>query len=294
MTIKGIDVSTYQGVINWQKVYNSGIRFAIVKCGGSDAGRYRDRYFETNYAGARQAGVKVGCYYIHGKGFTSSQAGVADASHFLSLISGKTFDYPCFSDLELPLPSTKIGNTDAVIAFCDAVEKAGFKTGIYASDISGFKDRLDLSRLTKYDKWVARYGSEPKYVKDYTMWQYSSSGSVQGIKGRCDMDISNKDYSGSTTPVYIYMGADFSPVFNPTYYANKYADLEEAFGHDDSALWCHFTTFGMNEGRQASEEFNVQIYRERYSDLQNAFGDNLPLYYWHYCTFGKNEGRSAI
>ena len=108
------------------------------------------------------------------------------------------------------------------------------------------------------------------------------------------MDISNKDYSGSTTPVYIYMGADFSPVFNPNYYANKYADLEEAFGHDDSALWCHFTTFGMNEGRQASEEFNVQIYRERYSDLQNAFGDNLPLYYWHYCTFGKNEGRSAI
>lgn len=294
MDYKGIDVSTYQGVIDWYKVKESGVTFAIIKCGGSDCGRYRDRYFESNYANAKAAGVKVGSYYIHGKGFTSPEAGRADAEHYLSLISGKTFDYPCFSDLELPLPTTKGGNTDAVIAFCNMIESAGFATGIYASDISGFKDRLDLPRLTRFDKWVARYGSAPKYVTDYTMWQYSSSGIVNGINGRVDMDISNKDYSGGITPVYMYMGVDFSPVFNPTYYANKYADLEEAFGHNDSALWLHFITYGMNEARQASENFNVYIYKDRYEDLRNAFGDNLPLYYWHYCAFGINEGRSAI
>lgn len=292
--LPGIDVSRYQGLIDWTEVINSGIRFAIIKAGGSDAGRYKDSCFETNYQNARAAGMKIGCYYIHGKGFTSASAGIADAQHFLSLISGKQFDYPCFSDLELPSSITKVGNTDAVIAFCDQIIAAGFKTGIYASDISGFKERLQLERLTRYDKWVARYGSAPSYVGDYQMWQYSSQGNVKGISGRCDMDISLKDYSDNPTPVYFLWGADFTPVFNPTYYANHYADLEEAFGHDESALWCHFVTFGMNEARQASENFDVQIYKNRYEDLQKAYGDNLPMYYWHYCYFGINEGRSGI
>lgn len=89
-------------------------------------------------------------------------------------------------------------------------------------------------------------------------------------------------------------GLDYSPVFNPTYYANRYADLECAFGHDESLLWQHFITFGMVEGRQASEEFNVNIYKDRYEDLRRVYGDNLPLYYWHYCYFGINEGRSGV
>lgn len=294
MIIKGIDVSRYQGLIDWKTVKDSGIRFAIIKSGGSDAGRYKDAYFETNYANAKAVGMKIGCYYIHGKGFTTPEAGMADAQHFLSLLSGKTFDYPCFSDLELPTPQTRQGNTDAVLTFCSIIEKAGFKTGVYASDISGFKDRLDLPRLNGLDKWVARYGSQPQYATEYTMWQYSSSGNVKGINGRVDMDISTKDYSENPSPVYMLWGADFSPVFDPTYYANKYADLEEAFGHDESALWCHFVTFGMNERRQASENFNVNIYIDKYEDLRKAFGDNYPLYYWHYCYFGINEGRSAI
>lgn len=292
--IPGIDVSRYQGLIDWTDVVNSGIKFAIIKAGGSDAGRYKDSYFESNYQNARATGMKVGCYYIHGKGFTSSSAGLADAQHFLSLISGKEFDYPCFSDIEIPSSATKKGNTDAVITFCDSIINAGFKSGIYASDISGFKEKLEIDRLGKYDKWVARYGSEPVYATDYVMWQYSSQGNVQGIKGRVDMDISLKDYSGKPTPIYQLWGADFTPVFNPTYYANRYADLEDAFGHDESLLWQHFTTFGMTEARQASEEFNVNIYKDRYEDLRRVYGDNLPLYYWHYCYFGINEGRSGV
>lgn len=297
MEIKGIDVSSWQGDIDWAKVAQDGVRFAILKAGGSDSStRYKDKKFERNYAGAKANGIKVGCYYFNGASCTSSAAGIADAQHFLSLISGKTFDYPCFSDLEAPTSATKQGNTDAVIAFCQTVKNAGYLTGVYASDISGFKDRLDLGRIDAMglDKWVARYGSSPKYATVYQIWQWSSSGYVDGISGRVDMDTSYKDYSGNEKPSYNLWGADFSPVFDPDYYADKYADLEATFGHDASALWSHFQTFGMNEARQASESFNVNIYRDRYEDLRKVFGDNLPLYYWHYCYFGINEGRSAV
>lgn len=93
---------------------------------------------------------------------------------------------------------------------------------------------------------------------------------------------------------YVINGFDYSPVFDPVYYSDKYADLKAAFGNDANALWNHFQTFGMNEFRQASAEFDPQIYYERYEDLRAAYGDDKPMYYFHYVAFGKNEGRSAI
>ena len=92
---------------------------------------------------------------------------------------------------------------------------------------------------------------------------------------------------------YILNGIDYSPVFDPVYYANKYADLMSAFGLNKDALWMHFQMFGMNEFRQASAEFNPQIYYDRYDDLRTAYQDDRPMYYWHYCYFGKDEGRTA-
>ena len=294
MDTRGIDVSIYQPNIDWAKVAASGIRFAIIKAGGSECGRFEDRTFRYNYENARANGIKLGCYFMGGKGFTSAAAGIADAQYFLQIIAGKTFEYPCYIDLELPTPATKQGNTDACIAFCDMVKSAGYKTGIYASDISGFKDRLELSRLDTYDKWVARYGSEPQYVKTYQVWQYSSSGAVSGINGRVDVNLSNTDYDGGEiAEKYYYFGEDFAPVFDPDYYANRYPDLEGAFGYDHAALWNHFTTYGMNELRQASAEFNPKIYIVKYEDLRKAYGELFPLYYWHYCHFGKAEGRTA-
>lgn len=294
MELKGIDVSIYQPNIDWDKVKTSGIRFAIIKAGGSECGRFKDRTFEYNYQEAKKRGIKLGCYFMGGKGFMTAAAGKADAEYFLQIISGKNFEFPCYIDLEIPTPVTRDGNTDACIAFCETVKAAGRTTGIYASDISGFKDRLDASRLEAYDKWVARYGSAPQYVKKYQVWQYTSTGAVLGVSGNVDMNISNTDYEGGETPMtWLYMGVDFSPVFDPVFYFNKYPDLQAAFGNDPAALWAHFVTYGMVEMRQASAEFNPQAYIERYEDLRNAYGGNLPMYYWHYCYFGKNEGRTA-
>lgn len=191
----GIDVSHWQGTIDWTKVKASGKEFAIIKAGGSDNGFYTDSKFEENYANAKKAGVLVGTYYFVGSGFTSAEDGIADAKRFLNIIKGKQFEYPVFLDLESTKPSDKAGATEASIAFCETLENAGYYVGIYASDVSGFADRLELSKLDAYDKWVARYGSKPKIVPTYGMWQYSSTGKVDGINGNVDMNESFKDYS---------------------------------------------------------------------------------------------------
>jgi hypothetical protein len=97
----------------------------------------------------------------------------------------------------------------------------------------------------------------------------------------------------TSNSLYSINGFDYSPVFDPKFYADKYEDLRVAFGDNDAMLWKHFCDFGMNEFRQASAEFNPTVYKERYSDLREAFGDDEYLYYKHYVMFGKDEGRIA-
>jgi hypothetical protein len=92
---------------------------------------------------------------------------------------------------------------------------------------------------------------------------------------------------------YIINGYDYSPVFDPVFYANKYADIKAAFGNDANALWLHFQQFGMNEFRQASAQFDPVFYKNKYPDVERAFGDDRPMYYWHYIAFGISEGRQG-
>ena len=192
--IKGIDVSRFQGLIYWDKVVADSIGFAIIKAGGSDDGFYTDSAFERNYSGAKAAGLPVGAYYYVGRLCISRADGIADAKRFLAMLEGKQFEYPVYIDLEETDPKNKAGATDAVIAFCETMEAAGYYCGIYASDISGFKDRLDISRLSAFDKWVARYNGEPSYVDTYGMWQKSSAGRIGGINGNVDIDEAYQDY----------------------------------------------------------------------------------------------------
>lgn len=188
---KGIDVSGWQGNIDFDKVKKSGITFVIIKAGGSDDGFYTDSYFESNYKKAVKAGLKVGSYYIVGSDFYTANKGIKNALHYCEIIAGKTFDYPCFLDLELTSPSQKIGATVATKAFCKTVSNHNYKTGVYASSVAGFIDRLDTEQLTDVTKWVAQYsGDKPNYPTDYMIWQYSDCGMVDGINGFVDMNIS--------------------------------------------------------------------------------------------------------
>lgn len=109
---------------------------------------------------------------------------------------------------------------------------------------------------------------------------------TKGHTGICVQGISRKQY--------LIDGLDYSLVFNPTYYVQRYSDLKAAYGNDADKLFEHFKVFGMKEGRQAIDSFNVAVYKARYIDLQETFGDNLKLYYKHYIEFGYSEGRQAI
>ena len=194
MTRKGIDVSHWQGTIDWNKVKKAGIEFAIIKAGGSDAGFYTDSKWEANYKGAKAAGIPIGAYYFVGKDCVTAAAGKADAERFLQILKGKQLEYPVYMDNEAQPASAKAGITEATIAFCETMEDAGYFVGIYGSAVSGFKERMDDTKLTPYAHWVAQYASKCSYKGDYGIWQYSSKGSVDGINGNVDLDIAYKDY----------------------------------------------------------------------------------------------------
>lgn len=192
--MKIIDVSHWQGNINFSQVKASGIEGVIIKAGGSDAGFYKDSKFETNYINAKNAGLHVGCYYFVGTGCVSAIDGEADARRFYNMLVGKQFDLPVYMDFEAPSPRTQNGNTASVIAFCDYLEKKKCFAGVYASDISGFKERLKLDPLKRFTLWVARYGSQPQYATCWDIWQYTSTGRVNGINGNVDMNECRRDF----------------------------------------------------------------------------------------------------
>lgn len=191
----GIDVSEWQGTVNFSCVKKDSVDFVILKAGGSDAGFYTDARFEENYAKAKAVGLHVGAYYFVGSNFKTSADGVADAKRFLRILQGKQLDMPVYVDVESTRPEDKHGVTNAVIAFCETMEKAGYYVGIYASAISGFVDRLDTDRLKMYTFWVAQYSkNRPTYPSGYGMWQYTSTGTISGISTNVDMDLCYNDF----------------------------------------------------------------------------------------------------
>lgn len=194
---KGIDISRHQKIASngFKAIKDSGIDFVIIRIGGSNGGHYKDPKFEEFYKGAKEAGLKVGCYYDTGRQFTSRLTGLEDAQHMLKLMEGKSFEYPVYADVEVVATPYRALATDATIAFCDALEKAGYFAGVYASDISGFKERLILDKVKRFTLWVARYGKKPEYVKKYDIHQYSSSGIVSGIQNKVDLDESYVDFA---------------------------------------------------------------------------------------------------
>lgn len=258
--MNGIDVSRHQGDINWNLVKESGIEFAIIKAGGSDDGFYEDSKFQINYAEAKNNGLPVGAYYFVGPKFTSEESGKADAERFLAILKSKTFEMPVVLDLESTSPSDRDGATDAAIAFCEVLEKAGYYVVIYASDISGFKDRLDIDRLTEYDKWVARYGSEPQYVNDYGIWQYTSEGSVSGIYGNVDMNAACKDY----------------PSIIKTSGLNGFSSNDESIPNEEPEVKEEINVYTVQSGDTLSgiaARFNTTV--ERLVELNNIDNPNL-------------------
>ena len=189
----GIDLSRWNKVVDYDTLAGC-IDFAIIKAGGSDKGLYKDPTFIRNYNELHSRGVPLGAYYFVGRRFLTTADAIADAERFLDYIGEREFEYPLYLDLESTDPQDKEKVTEACVTFLRYLECNKKYAGIYASDISGFKDRLDSAQLYPFDKWVARYGSRPTYVTEYGLYQYTSKGDVPGIIGYVDKDIALKNY----------------------------------------------------------------------------------------------------
>lgn len=198
MELKGIDVSKYQNNINWYEVKENGIDFAILRCGYTGYGEGKrqaiDNCFEKHYQDAKMAGMPVGVYFFSRA--VIEEEGIKEAQFVLSLLQGKQLEYPVYIDVEDTYYQAKTDKhtlTNAVKAFCNVIEKAGYYVGVYACK-DWFLNRLNLSELTAYDKWVAQYNSKCTLNEPHGIWQYSSTGKVSGIANNVDLDYGYKDY----------------------------------------------------------------------------------------------------
>lgn len=195
--LKGIDVSKYQGKIDFAKVKAAGIAFVIIRCGSGYGGKSNtDPYFEINYKNAKAAGLQVGTYfYAYAK--TAEQA-AKEAEYCLNIIKGKSFDLPVFYDLEensmLEGPLAKANLLAIAKAFTNKVKSAGFEVGIY-SNLNWNKNYLTDKWYDTLPRWLAQYNSKCTYTGTYDIWQYSSKGKVDGISGNVDMNYCYTDFS---------------------------------------------------------------------------------------------------
>lgn len=195
---KGIDVSKYNKDIDWERVKASGIEFAIIRAGyrGSGSGvLVEDPYFRQNLAGAKAAGIKIGVYFFTQA--VNEDEAKEEAEAVASLVNAADLSLPVFLDVESSAnpsggradPLDPVTRTGIVRAFCEACESLGYRAGVYANK-TWMTDKLIMSELSPYTKWLAQYrASGPTYNGEYSIWQYTSSGTVDGITGRVDLDI---------------------------------------------------------------------------------------------------------
>lgn len=188
MALKGIDVSEWQGTIDWRKVAKDGVQFAVIHAGYGRELSQKDKYFERNYAGARAAGIKVGAFWYS---YADSVARAEqEARTCLKVLDGKHLDLPVFFDQEYEPGILKLSTktrTDIVLKFLETIKAAGRPCGLYSST-DFITTKLQANRLTAYPLWIAEYGSKLHYTGKVWAWQYTDKGRVAGIKGRVDMD----------------------------------------------------------------------------------------------------------
>lgn len=192
----GIDVSKWNGDIDWDKVKEDGVEFVMIRCGyrGTTMGSLiEDPNFLVNIRGAKAAGLDVGVYFFT-QAINEVEA-VEEASMVIALCEGYELDYPVMIDSEGAGGNGRADSLDVETrtkvckAFCETIENAGYEAGVYASR-SWYNANLEVNKLEKYRIWLAEYRSTPLYSGYYDMWQYTSKGKVDGIEGNVDLNIS--------------------------------------------------------------------------------------------------------
>lgn len=193
-TARGIDVSKFQGTIDWNAVKADGITFAIIRCGYRGYGTgalVEDETYRRNIQGAINAGLKVGVYF-YSQAINEAEA-VEEASMVLSLVSGYSLPLGVYYDTEYVAGGranaiSAAERTACAVAFCETIRNAGYKAGVY-SYASWFYNNLNFANISKYNTWIAQYRDTLSFNYKYDIWQYTGSGRVNGISTAVDMNI---------------------------------------------------------------------------------------------------------
>ncbi|MBQ9982616.1 MAG: glycoside hydrolase family 25 protein [Oscillospiraceae bacterium] len=199
----GIDVSYAQKEIDWQKVKEAGIEFAMIRLGyrGYETGiLHTDEYFEKNVKGASDAGIGVGIYFFSQA--VNVKEARKEAIYIIDKIKDKNITYPVVFDWEViteaPARTDSIAGTtlsQCALEFCSLIEGAGYKPMIYASlNLLREKyDKYDIDMISKYDLWLAEYKDLPEYPYEFKMWQYTNEGKIDGIDFDTDLNVYFKE-----------------------------------------------------------------------------------------------------
>ena len=195
-TVPGIDVSYYQGKIDWEQVKQSGIDFAIIRVGyrgyGAEGKMVEDKLFHDNIKGAREAGIRAGVYFFSQA--TSVEEALEEADFVLERIGKYEIDMPVVFDWEYVSEEARTANvdprtlTDCYLAFCGRMEEEGYTPMPYFNSYQSRK-MMYLTELEQYPFWLALYSDRMTYPYRVEMWQYTDSGKVPGIEGNVDINL---------------------------------------------------------------------------------------------------------
>lgn len=195
----GIDVSEWQGSIDWEKVRSTGISFAMIRCGfreSSGSNIKEDARFKENIEGATRAGLRVGVYF-YGTATTEEEA-LEEANFTLKLVEPYDLFYPIAYDIE-SFDTGRLKNisystiTDNILTYTETIASYGYDTMVYSFK-NAFIYKLDTGKLDGKNIWLAHYVEESDYKGTYTMWQYTNEGKVSGVPGYVDLNVSYFTY----------------------------------------------------------------------------------------------------
>ena len=307
---KGIDVSYHNGTIDWKKVKQSEVEYAIIRCGyGTNVKSQDDKKWEENVKGCTDNNIPYGVY-LYSYADTVEKAS-SEADHAIRLLEGKKFKYPVYYDLEenkIRDRLTKQQIADIAQTFCDKLSAKGYTVGIYANK-DWFTNYLTDSRFNNWTKWVAQYNTVCNYQGKYDMWQCSSSGSVPGISGRVDLNYSYSPFANSNGVIdsqytgvvesgknllYVKKGVVDESYTQLTYYNNNWYYFEKGSVNWDYSNLIYYNNawFYVYHGMIHWDYSNLVLYNGAWYYVKNGQIDwnftDLVLYEgtWYYVVNG--------
>ena len=296
MPLNGIDVSQWQGEIDWKEVKDAGIKFAMIRAGYGK--NNIDNKFHQNAQRAVQSGISIGLYWFSYA--WNTEMARKEAQYTAALARQYKITWPIAYDLEYDTIEyarkngviiTKNLATNMAKAFCEEIERQGYIPMIYAN-LEYLNEYLDRSRLP-YALWYAQYALEAS-VREKAIWQYTSEGSVPGIQGAVDLDYGYKDYGSGNTVVPEETGPGgtilelAAAVMEGKYgvgeerkkaLGNRYQEVQDFINHIARAS-TNTLVQEVWQGKYGNGEIRKIVLGDRYQEVQDKINDYQPYYYY--------------